>query len=63
MQKLGELQDPRTGEAIVKRVFRRDEIYHGPYREEAPDLTPRLVGHQPLFHRAKPSRTFGGTAG
>ena len=38
-QKLGELRDPRTGEAIVKRVFRRDEIYHGPYRDEAPDLT------------------------
>jgi predicted AlkP superfamily phosphohydrolase/phosphomutase len=38
-QKLGELRDPRTGEAIVKRVFRRDEIYHGPYRDQAPDLT------------------------
>jgi predicted AlkP superfamily phosphohydrolase/phosphomutase len=37
-QKLGELRDPRTGEAIVKRVFRRDEIYHGPYRDQAPDL-------------------------
>ena len=39
IQKLGELRDPRTGEAIVKRVFRRDEIYHGPYRDESPDLT------------------------
>lgn len=38
--KLGELRDPRTGEAIVKRVFRREEIYHGSYRDEAPDLTP-----------------------
>jgi predicted AlkP superfamily phosphohydrolase/phosphomutase len=38
-QKLGELTDPRTGEAIVKRVFRREDIYHGPYRDEAPDLT------------------------
>jgi predicted AlkP superfamily phosphohydrolase/phosphomutase len=38
-QKLGELRDPRTGEAIVKRVFRRGEIYHGPYLDEAPDLT------------------------
>ncbi len=39
VQKLGELRDPRTGEAIVKRVFRRGEIYHGPYRDGAPDLT------------------------
>jgi predicted AlkP superfamily phosphohydrolase/phosphomutase len=38
-QKLSELRDPRTGETIVKRVFRRDEIYHGPYCDEAPDLT------------------------
>jgi predicted AlkP superfamily phosphohydrolase/phosphomutase len=38
-QKLGELRDPRTDEAIVKRVFRRGEIYHGPYLDEAPDLT------------------------
>ena len=38
-QKLGELRDPRTGESIVKRVFRRGEIYHGPYLDEAPDLT------------------------
>ncbi|MEO8044962.1 MAG: alkaline phosphatase family protein [Spartobacteria bacterium] len=38
-QKLGELRDPRTGEAIVKRVFRKDEIFQGPYRDGAPDLT------------------------
>jgi predicted AlkP superfamily phosphohydrolase/phosphomutase len=38
-QRLGELRDPRTGDTIVKRVFHRDEIYHGPYRDEAPDLT------------------------
>lgn len=38
-QKLSELNDPRTGEAIVKRVFHRNEIYHGPCRDEAPDLT------------------------
>ncbi|HEY4271544.1 MAG TPA: alkaline phosphatase family protein [Candidatus Udaeobacter sp.] len=37
-QKLGELRDPRTGEAIVKRVFRTDEIFHGPYCDEAADL-------------------------
>ncbi len=37
-RKLGELKDPRTGEPIVKRVFRRDEIFHGPYSHEAADL-------------------------
>jgi predicted AlkP superfamily phosphohydrolase/phosphomutase len=37
-QKLGELRDPRTNEPIVKRVFRRDEIFDGPYCDDAPDL-------------------------
>ncbi len=37
--KLQELKDPRTGETIVQRVFRKDEIFHGPYQAEAPDLT------------------------
>lgn len=37
-RKLGELSDPRTGDAIVKRVFRRNEIFHGPYQDQAPDL-------------------------
>ncbi|MGI8890896.1 MAG: alkaline phosphatase family protein [Chthoniobacterales bacterium] len=37
-QKLGELKDPRTGESIVKRVFRQNELYHGSYCDEAPDL-------------------------
>lgn len=36
VRKLSELKDPRTGEAIVKRVFRQDEICHGSYREKAP---------------------------
>lgn len=43
-QKLGELQDPRTGEAIVKRVYRREEIYQGTYCKGAPDLTPDWWG-------------------
>jgi predicted AlkP superfamily phosphohydrolase/phosphomutase len=36
--KLLELRDPETGEPVVARVYRSSEIYHGPYRENAPDL-------------------------
>jgi len=32
------LDDPKTGEQVFKRVYRRDELYHGPYIEQAPDL-------------------------
>jgi predicted AlkP superfamily phosphohydrolase/phosphomutase len=38
IQKLGELKDPRTGERIISRVYRRDELFQGPYAKEAPDL-------------------------
>jgi predicted AlkP superfamily phosphohydrolase/phosphomutase len=36
--KLAGLCDPESGEAIVKRVYRADEIYRGPARDRAPDL-------------------------
>lgn len=32
------LQDPRTGEQLVERVYRREEIYSGPYATRTPDL-------------------------
>jgi predicted AlkP superfamily phosphohydrolase/phosphomutase len=31
-------RDPRTGEAIVTAVHRREDIYHGPYAAGGPDL-------------------------
>ncbi len=36
-QALG-LRDPRTGEPLVERVYRREEIYGGPYIDRTPDL-------------------------
>lgn len=32
------LADPETGERIVERVYRREEIYNGPYLDQAADL-------------------------
>ena len=32
------LSEPGTGRPIVEKVYRREEIYHGPYTELAPDL-------------------------
>ncbi len=32
------LRDPRTGEPLVERVYRREEIYSGPYIARTPDL-------------------------
>jgi len=36
--RFGALEDPATGKRIVHRVFTRDELYKGPYFDEAPDL-------------------------
>ncbi len=36
--KLQKLADPKTGEPLGVRVFRREEIYHGEYLSLAPDI-------------------------
>jgi predicted AlkP superfamily phosphohydrolase/phosphomutase len=32
------LRDPRTGEPVVREVYRREDLYHGEYVERAPDI-------------------------
>jgi predicted AlkP superfamily phosphohydrolase/phosphomutase len=32
------LKDPETGMPVAKAVYTREEVYHGPYTEQAPDL-------------------------
>lgn len=36
--KLLELRDPDSGALLIERVYRREELYHGPYLDQAPDL-------------------------
>jgi predicted AlkP superfamily phosphohydrolase/phosphomutase len=40
------LRDPRTGEPLVERVYRREEIYSGPYIDRTPDLIVQPQGWQ-----------------
>lgn len=35
---LAAMEDPETNQRIVRRVWRREELYHGPFLEQAPDL-------------------------
>ncbi len=37
-QKLSELRDPRDGSLIIPRIYRREELFTGPFAGEAPDL-------------------------
>jgi len=32
------MRDPETGEAIIEKVIKREELYSGPHLEQAPDL-------------------------
>ena len=38
IERLKTLQDPETGELVVETIYRREEIYHGDYLEQAPDI-------------------------
>ncbi len=40
------LRDPETGERVVEAVYRREELYSGPYVAEAPDL---VVAPKPRY--------------
>lgn len=37
-EKLTALKDPRTGESVIPRIYRREEAFQGPYSGEGPDL-------------------------
>jgi predicted AlkP superfamily phosphohydrolase/phosphomutase len=37
-EKLKALKDPRTGESVIPRIYRRDEVFQGPHLNDAPDL-------------------------
>jgi predicted AlkP superfamily phosphohydrolase/phosphomutase len=57
IQELRELKDPRTGKPIIARIYRRDEIFHGPFSNEAADLIldwwseDSLFSTQPSFRK------------
>src|SRR5205807_8488878 len=59
MAKLLELKDPRTGKPIIARVYRRDELFQGPFSDEAADLIldwwseDSLFSTQPSFRKDK----------
>lgn len=46
---LRSLRDPRTGAPLFEAVYRREELYHGPYLDLAPDVVGLL---DPRYHVA-----------
>jgi predicted AlkP superfamily phosphohydrolase/phosphomutase len=38
IKELRNMRDPETGKRIVRQVFKKEDIYEGPYLEKAPDI-------------------------
>jgi len=55
-RRLKELKDPETGEPVVARTWRRDELYYGPYVERAPDLVLELNLDRGYSYACLPTR-------
>jgi predicted AlkP superfamily phosphohydrolase/phosphomutase len=56
-----ELRDPDSGEAIFHTAFKREELYHGPYLQQAADLIlAPYDGYDPKGPLYKESLTFKG---
>ncbi len=55
---LPELRDPRSGQPLIKRVWRREERFSGPYVERFPDLVVEAV-YPDLF---RPRGAYQGSA-
>lgn len=54
IQRLSDLRDPETGDQIIEKVYRREELYSGPFIERLPDLVVQ-VNDTPLVWKS--SRT------
>jgi predicted AlkP superfamily phosphohydrolase/phosphomutase len=46
---------PETGEPIVEKAYRREEVYSGPYVEEAADVIPKWALHKGYSYAFKSS--------
>jgi predicted AlkP superfamily phosphohydrolase/phosphomutase len=38
ISKLSELRDPETGDLVMEHIYKREEVYSGPYVEQLPDI-------------------------
>jgi predicted AlkP superfamily phosphohydrolase/phosphomutase len=48
IERLESLRHPQTGEILIERVYRKEDLYHGDFLEAAPDLIihPKDFAHQ-----------------
>jgi len=54
IEELYKVKDPETGDRVIEKVYKREELYHGPHLERAPDLSVRF---KDFIYRMRPSNT------
>jgi predicted AlkP superfamily phosphohydrolase/phosphomutase len=49
MAELAGLTDPETNQPLIRRVYRREELFHGPFLQNIPDLVVEAAGAPDMF--------------
>lgn len=60
LERLGAWKDPDTGAGLVRRAWRREEIYKGAFLDRAPDIILDLNRDGPYAYVCLPHRLFPG---
>lgn len=65
IEKLRKLRNPKSGEPVEVRIFKKEDVYNGPYINDAPDIFVEIKGvrclmqkeihHQKLFYNSNKS--------
>jgi predicted AlkP superfamily phosphohydrolase/phosphomutase len=55
LSEVHELRDPRTGEPLILRSYRREELYDGPYAHLRPDIVLEPNDTLQIFRKTDPS--------
>lgn len=59
-ERLGDWTDPVDGQPVVDRVYRKEELYHGPQMGHAPDL---VISMRDLAYTTRQGRELGNRSG
>jgi predicted AlkP superfamily phosphohydrolase/phosphomutase len=60
IKKLKKLRDPETGNALEMKIYKKEEVYHGPYLNDAPDLFVEIKGLECLVQKEIYHKSFFG---
>lgn len=51
IKKLKEIKDPANGKPVDIKVYKKEEVYHGPYLDDAPDIFVEMNGGEYIMQK------------